>query len=247
MFQISKTQVSELSHRLMLNYQRELTQHCRSKFPHISGRLSEDELAVAVEETVQCAQKLGFETMDGIRIITEYRMLFGAEFHNDPLHPWTAEAIHVPDVVTEGRRIRKLFDAANDHLGRVHAEENNGPNVVIEALHRTFSRDVFEIGRENGRLDIQRLLIQQFHSLAEVIGAQPFATLVDEAVNVAREHSFESRDDAAFLALTMATFGHGCLVDPALPQLRKATGEHGAPGLRSAVRKLLAARPGGPS
>lgn len=242
MLKISSDQFAKFSEQLSKTYHDKLVRHCQEKFPVLVRQLPIDNLKQAITDGIRLAEKLGFTKRGGTTLIVELSLLFGCGFVNDPLHPWAKEALDAPDVVTEQRIARKLYEASLDYVSQLLRKPARSPAELTATLQTILKQDNFNLTPKGWEHELSSILQSYFPEHASVAVPEVFGKLIRENKAQAQQLGLTSANDIAHFITLQIAYGHCWYTDPVHHGLRDTFAKGGVLALRNAALSQLKQR-----
>lgn len=235
MLHINSKQFDALKRARREQFVVEMTEHCSTRFPHTTEPLGTDHLGRIIRQRVAKALDAGYRLRGSVRLQLELGFIFGVDFADDPQFPWATEILNLPDVVTEQRKSRKLYDAARSYLSEVHGPDERH---VVKALQRleVAAQAGFVTSFGNMAENFFWLLENIFPEKAHQVGRAPMERLLDRANEVSAAFDMTKTPHRLLVAALMLTFGHGCFRDEVQPWISASVDDASASGDEHAER-----------
>lgn len=251
MLQIRRAQFDALRRGRRQAFITEMTAHSRVRFPHITTPLADDQLRLIVEQRVTDALDAGFRLRGLVRLQLEIGFILGVGYATDPQYPWAGEILGLPDVVTDQRRARKLYEAAQAYFATVHGPGRRYAKHALQDLEYVAKAGLTEFPVDGLEDTFIRLVRSVYPQKARETGRTAMQRLFEHACEEGSRHGLEKPRDRLLVAALMLAFGHKCFHDRAQPWIAasvtdpsESCEERGARLERRALTRLKAVNHG---
>lgn len=211
--QIRSGQQQVFEQAALKKFEDEMVVHSQEFSPKLCAVLGEEQLRVALRQSITKAGGYGFTFRGPLRLFVEMIFLFGSGFDTDPQYPWATQILKTSD--DQMKRAEKLYNKILDYQEKVSGP--GGANtrralrdlLVMAQKPLNFSPSTLSAGM---RQEMHRV----FPEKTSYIGDMGMIALIREGSAEARKHRFPARGESVLTVLIFA-FGHGCTDDPLYP------------------------------
>jgi hypothetical protein len=115
---IRQEQAAVFEEAILHNFENDMVEHLKQKFPKHCRFLGEENLRRRVQEGLERAKSHGLQSINGLRLFLELIFLLGSGFDTDPQLPWAADILkEAPS--NESACVARLYERALDYLNEV--------------------------------------------------------------------------------------------------------------------------------
>ena len=199
----------------MRRFEDEMVEHVKSNAirARLCKVLGDEQLRVAIRQTITRAGKFGFTNRGPIRLYIELAFLFGSDFDTDPQYPAIGKILKTDGEQME--RAEQIHQWVLDYQKKVYGPEAQNVPKALQALS-DFAQKKVPFTANNLVADMLDEMTQAFPQKAAHVGEAALKALIQEGRTEARNHRLPIRGEA-LLATLKYGFGHGCTDDPLYP------------------------------
>ena len=198
-------------------FEEEMVVHSKDFSPRLCEVIGDEQLRVALRSAITRADGYGFTYRGPIRLFIELMFLLGSGFDSDPQYPAIRRVLD--DSAGQMQRAQQIHEEFLDYLEKV-----SGPGAVN--VHRALS-ELLIFARSSPAFssdfvaDMLQEMKRMFPQKAAYVGEPALRAVIDEALDEAREHGFDTDRQRALLVVLKFAFGHGCTNDPLYPWIAR--------------------------
>lgn len=218
MLKIRESQMQVFASLSLKRFEDEMVVHSKGFNPQLCRVLGDEQLRVAIRQTMERAVSYGFTNRGPIRLCIELMFICGSHFDTDPQYPLIREALESKDHQT--RRADRVYQCLLDYDRNVGGE--NGENFV-NALHAVDEFAACPLPYDAQEFDegITQTMIDVFPQKAAYVGPSGRRKLVEQSRAEAKKYQFQETRALALLSMMKYAFGHGCTNDPLYPWIHR--------------------------
>jgi hypothetical protein len=217
MIQIRPEQFEAFERKARQDFEDELVAHLKEFSPKHAAGVGDDGLRTLIRSGVRNANKYGFRLRGSLRFYVECQVLFGHEFHADPLVPWAGREFGRRDWFDELARADAIHEVAMAYRKAVVGEHEE---IEAAAIERLVARPVEDwLGGDPSEAATRRLLADVYPE--KVAPPAAAAAVVARAGPAAVAAQLPAAAGGRVVAALMVAFGAGVLTDPQFPWVAK--------------------------
>jgi hypothetical protein len=221
MLTIRKEQIQAFELAATNRFEDDMVVHSQKYAPKLCKVLGEEQLRVAVRQSIKRASQYGFTFRGPIRLFIELMFLFGSAFDTDPQYPMIGKELKASgDQMQRAEQIHK--DVLN-YLQKVSGANDINIRKALEAL-ANFARNPISFSSNDIVPGTLQEMTRAFPQKAAHIGEEALTTLIHEGRTEALKYGFQSVRGEALVIVLMYAFGHGCTDDPLYPWISRTLG-----------------------
>lgn len=218
MLKIRSAQMDVLAVSAERSFEDEMVAHSKEFSPKLCNTIGEDQLRIALRQTLLRARAHGFFNRGPQRLFVEMMFLFGSGFESDPQYPWVSQILQTAgnQMSTADRLFKEIVK---------YQENVSGPDGVhtwnaLSGLAGLARQPLLFLSHDF-QASMRQEMIRVFPQKAAYIGNEGLLALIEEASGKARAYQLPRVEGDALLAVLMFAFGHGCTEDPLYPWIAR--------------------------
>lgn len=219
MMQIRPEQFEAFERKAHQDFEDELVAHLKAFSPRHAAGVGDAGLRKLIRSGLRNARRYGFRLRGSLRFYVECQVMFGHEFHADPLIPWAEREFGRGPGTDELARADALHDIAAAYRKAVVGEKEE---IEAAAVERLVSRPVTDwLGGDPSDAATEQLIGTVYPEKVAAVPSPVVATVVARARQAAAAHQLSAAAGGRVLAALMVAFGSGVLTDPQFPWVAK--------------------------
>ncbi len=228
MFALSgREQYQAFEEKARQDFEDELVAHLKEFSPRHAAGVGDAGLRALIQSGLRNARHYGFRLRGSLRFYVECQVMFGHEFHADPLMPWAGREWGIRPGTDELERADKIHEVAMAYRKAVVGEKEE---IEAAAIARLVKRPVGEwLGGDTGDAATLRFAAEVYPEKAAQAPPGALAAVVTRGHQVAAVNQLTGSTGGRVVTALMIAFGHGVLSDPQFPwvaaNLRDTTGQ----------------------
>jgi hypothetical protein len=211
---IREEQMEVFQYYMFTHFEDEMVAHSKTFTPQLCKVLSEEQLRVALRQSIQRAETHRFTKKGSVRLYIELMFLCGSDFDTDPQYPMLKEVLaSANDQVV---RAEKIYRGVLEYQEKVTGPDDINVLKALEALS-VFARKQTTFSSSNFESVILQEITRAFPQKAAYVSEKGLKRLIHEGRAEARKQGFSTLRAEALIIIIMFAFGHGCTNDPLYP------------------------------
>jgi hypothetical protein len=195
-------------------FEDEMLAHSKEFSPRLCELIGDDQLRVALKQSIGRAKEYGFSNRGPIRLYIELMFLAGSDFDTDPQYPGLGEVLRGRGA--EMVRAERIFERINDYRENVSGEYGVNARKALAYL-ADFGRQPDPFTEDGLVSQLLAGMRASFPLKADYLGEPALLQLIAEGRAAAQRYGLKGARAEAMIVILMFAFGHGCVADPLYP------------------------------
>lgn len=234
---IRQQQMETFRESALAAFETEMVVHCSGFSPRLCEVIGEEQLRVAIRQTIGRARFYGFTNRGPVCLFIEMMLLFGSAFDTDPQYPWAAEILKSHELDFQMQRARHLYKKTLDYLKKVVGPEDMFTLQALKPIS-ALAQLPLPVSRENFISDMMREIAYVYPEKAAYVGNDALEQMIREGINEATAHGMATTHSMAIFCVLMFAFGHGCTDDPLYPWIARTLKDEKITGPATRTERL---------
>jgi hypothetical protein len=221
-------------------FETELLPHLKKSYPRSVAGADDAHINRLISEGGRRAGQYGFQARGPVRMFTEFMVILGHEFDQDPLLYWVQDILRDREGLDEMEQARRLHLHVSTYLGLVYGPA--GEHVAKGLEHIAKSPLMEELAAVGKAYDSKAIpWLQALHSRKCVYaGSSALQNLVQAAHLSAGKMGLPEPEGPPLMLGLMFAFGSGVMTDPLFPWVAASVAPEAAAQPRARLERLAA-------
>jgi len=218
MIKVRSAQMKVFEDEALKRFENEMVLHSKEFSPRLCEVLGDDQLRVAVRQSMSRADSYGFTNRGSVRLYIELMFLFGSDFDTDPQYLLLGKILKAPD--HQMQRAEQIYQVVLEYQKKVSGSDNMNVREALGALS-IFAEMSDTINVNNFEAEMLQELTSAFPQKVAYVGQNGMNELIHKGRIEAQKYGFSSVRGEAMMIILMFAFGHGCTKDPLYPWISR--------------------------
>jgi hypothetical protein len=215
MIKIRREQFETFERQAHQDFEDELVAHLKQFSPSHAAGVGDDGLRTLIRSGLKSARGYGFQLRGSLRFYVECQVMFGHEFHDDPLTPWAQREFGYRDWADELARADAIHEVATAYRKAVVGENEE---IEAAAIERLLARPANEwLDGASGDETTARFIADVYPEKVALASPTAVPALIDRGKRAAEANALPTAAGGRLVTALMIAFGHGVLTDPQFP------------------------------
>lgn len=220
-------------------FETELLPHLKKRYPRPLAGVDDAHINKLISEGARRAGQYGFQARGPVRMFTEFMVVLGHEFDQDPLLYWIQDILRDKEGLDEFEQARRLHLHVSTYLALVYGPKGEHVTKGLEHIAKAPLEELAAVGKAYDSKAIPWL--QVLHSRKCVYaGGSALQNLVQAAHLSAGKMGLPEPEGPPLALGLMFAFGSGVLTDPLFPWVAASVAPEAAAQPRARLERLAA-------
>ncbi|QEL15770.1 hypothetical protein [Limnoglobus roseus] len=197
------------------DFEDELVAHLKQFSPKHAAGVGDEGLRKLIRTGLRNARHYGFKCRGSLRFYVECQVMFGHEFHADPLLPWAGREFGKKGWGDELARADAIHAVAMEYRKAVVGEKDA---IELAAIRRLVKKPPVEwVGGDPSDATTRQILGDLYPEKIAQAPPDAVSAVVARGKQAAATNQLPAVGGGRVMAGLMVAFGHGVLADPQFP------------------------------
>jgi hypothetical protein len=216
-----------------------LLEHLKENYPRSVAGVADARIQQLISKGAQQAGEYGFQARGPVRMYTEFMVILGHEFDQDPLLYWVRDILRDREGIDEMAQASRLHLHVSTYLALVYGPKGEHVSKGLEHIAKAPPEELAAVGKAYDSKAIPWL--QALHPRKCVYAGGPALTnLIQQARQGAERFHLPEPEGPALVLGLMFAFGSGVMSDPLYPWVAASVGPEAGAEPRARLERLMA-------
>jgi hypothetical protein len=219
-------------------FETEMLEHLKKSYPRSVAGVDDGRINQLISRGAERAKGYGFQARGPVRMYTEFMVILGHEFDQDPLLFWIQDILRDKEGLDEMTQAGRLHLHVSTYLELVYGAKGEHVTKGLEHIAKAPPEELAAVGKAYDAKAVQWL--QALHSRKCVYaGGSALTTILQQARESAKHFALPEPEGPPLVLGLMFAFGSGVMTDPLYPWVAASISPEAAAQPRARLERLM--------